>query len=108
MWQRLRNRQVGGFKWRFQHTLGTRVGDLVCLGAMLIVEIDGGQHDEEKDRQRTAEMEARGFAVIRFWNSEAFENLDGVLEIILATAQQRAEEGRRRPSPNPLPQAGEG
>ena len=76
---------------------------------MLIVEIDGSQHGEQADRRRTAELEARGFAIIRFWNSDVFENLEGVLEAMLATAQQRREEARRRrPSPNPLPQAGEG
>ena len=108
VWQRLRNRQIGGLKWRFQHSIGDRVADFVCLDAMLIVEIDGSQHDGQVDRRRTAELEARGFAIIRFWNSDIFENLDGVLETILAAAQRQTEERRRRPSPNPLPQAGEG
>ena len=108
VWQRLRNRQIGGLKWRFQHSVGGRVADFACLEAMLIVEIDGSQHDEQDDRARTVGLEAHGFAIIRFWNSEVFENLDGVLEVILATAQRRIEKGRRRPSPNPLPQAGEG
>ena len=110
VWQRLRNRQIGGLKWRFQHSIGRSVGDFVCLEAMLILEIDGSQHSEEGDRHRTAKLEGRGFEVIRFWNSEVFENLDGVLEVVLAAAQRRTgSEGsrRRRPSPNPLPQAGE-
>ncbi len=108
VWQALRNRQIGGFKWRFQHTVAGRIADFVCLQAMLIVEIDGSQHSEKVDQRRTAELEAQGFAIIRFWNSDVFENLNGVLEVILATAQQRTEEERRRPSPNPLPLAGEG
>ena len=110
VWQRLRNRQIGGFKWRFQHTLGGPVADFVCLEAMLIVEIDGSQHRDEVDRARTMMLEGRGFEVIRFWNSDVFDNLDGVLEVVLAAAQRRADaaEARRRPSPNPLPQAGEG
>ena len=108
MWQRLRNRQIGALKWRFQHSIGQRVADFVCLEAMLIVEIDGSQHAKIVDLRRTAELEAYGFQVIRFWNSDVFANLDGVLEVILATAQRRVQEGRRRPSPNPLPQAGEG
>ena len=110
VWQRLRNRQIGGFKWRFQHTIDRSVGDFVCLEAMLIVEIDVSQHGEEADRQRTVKLEGQGFEVIRFWNSDVFENLDGVLEVVLAAAQRRTgnEEGRRRPSPDPLPQAGEG
>ena len=108
VWQRLRNRQIGGLKWRFQHSIGRRVADFVCLEAMLVVEIDGSQHGEEVDRRRTAELEAAGFAILRFWNSDVFDNLNGVLEVILATASRRPEEGRRRPSPNPLPRAGEG
>ena len=110
VWQRLRNRQIGGFKWRFQHTITGRVADFVCLEAMLIVEIDGGQHGEEVDRRRTTMLMQQGFAVIRFWNSDVFDNLEGVLETILAAAQRRvgAEKSRRRPSPNLLPRAGEG
>ena len=110
VWQSLRNRQIGGFKWRFQRSIGRRVADLVCLEAMLIVEIDGSQHGEEVDRRRTTELEAHGFEVVRFWNSDVFENLSGVLEVILSAAQRRTggEGSRRRPSPNPLPLAGEG
>ena len=110
VWQRIRNRQIGGFKWRFQHTVGERVGDFVCLEAMLIVEIDGSQHDEQVDRRRTAELEARGFAVIRFWNSDVFENLDGVLEAMLAAAQQRQEEVRskKKTLTQPSPARGRG
>ena len=108
VWQRIRNRQIGGLKWRFQHSIGRRIADFVCLEAKLIVEIDGAQHGELVDRQRTSELEAEGFAILRFWNSDVFANLDGVLEVMLATAQRRIEETRRRPSPNPLPLAGEG
>ena len=78
---------------------------------MLIVEIDGSQHSDEVDRPRTVMLEGRGFEVMRFWNSDVFLNLDGVLEVVLAAAQRRTggeESKRRRPSPNPLPQAGEG
>lgn len=92
VWQRLRNRQIGGFKWRFQHTIGRRVADFVCLEAMLIVEIDGSQHNEDADRFRTAQLTDDGFEVLRFWNSDVFGNLEGVLEAILAAAQRRASE----------------
>ena len=103
VWQRLRNRQIGGFKWRFQHSVGRRIADFVCLEAMLVVEIDGSRHGEEVERRRTADLEASGCGVIRFCNLDAFTNL----EVILATAQRPVDEGRRRPSPDPLPQAGE-
>eukprot|EP01136_Pigoraptor_vietnamica_P003769 Opistho-1_new@33414 len=104
-WQAVRNRQLDGFKFRFQHSLGPFVADFACLEAMLIVELDGGQHSEVRDVRRTAYLEAKGFRVLRFWNHDVLENLEGVLTVVGdALAQVRS----RRPSPNPLPQAGEG
>ena len=106
-WRSVRNRELGGFKFRFQHSLYPYVADFACLGAMLIVEIDGGQHSEERDAGRSAFLESKGFEVLRFWNNDVLENLAGVLTVVLAALERRAEEVRR-PSPNPLPQAGEG
>jgi very-short-patch-repair endonuclease len=98
-WQAVRNRQLDGFKFRFQHTIGGCVADFVCLEAMLVVEIDGGQHTQEKGAKRTAFLEARGFKVLRFWNNDVLTNLDGVATVVHAALLERS----RRPSPNPLP-----
>ncbi|MEX2617104.1 MAG: endonuclease domain-containing protein [Alphaproteobacteria bacterium] len=83
LWSRLRNRQIGGRKFRRQHPVGPCIADFACPEAMLIVELDGGQHRPETDAARTAYLEARGFTVLRFWNNEALGNPDGVLETIL-------------------------
>ncbi|HEY0623525.1 endonuclease domain-containing protein [Sphingomonas sp.] len=81
-WQAVRNRQLGGFKFRFQHSIWPHVADFACLEAMLIVELDGGQHNEMRDARRTAFLEAKGFRILRFWNHEVLENLEGVLEVV--------------------------
>jgi len=81
LWVRIRDRQLEGFKFRRQHPVGRYVADFACIEAKLIVELDGGQHaDNPKDLERTVWLESQGWCVIRFWNNEVFENLDGVLE----------------------------
>jgi very-short-patch-repair endonuclease len=73
-----------GVKFRFQSPVGPYVADFLCVEARLIVELDGGQHGRqiEKDAQRTLELEAAGYTVIRFWNNEVLANTEGVLETI--------------------------
>lgn len=101
LWQRLRNRQLGNFKFRRQATVGPFIVDFLCAELGLIVELDGGQHGGPNDDARTAWLSDRGYRVIRFWNNEVIENEEGILAAILG-----ALEGP--PSPNPLPPAGEG
>jgi len=54
---------------------------------MLIVECDGGQHTEEVDRERTKFLEKKGYKVLRFWNNEILENMEGVYEVIRRTLE---------------------
>jgi very-short-patch-repair endonuclease len=86
LWARMRNSRFEGVKFRRQHPLGNYIVDFASLDAKLIIEVDGGQHNEsgmiEEDKQRTKWLESKGFKVLRFWNSDVFENLDGVLEKI--------------------------
>ncbi|WP_423604127.1 endonuclease domain-containing protein [Sphingomonas sp. MS122] len=90
-WQAVRNRRLDGFKFRFQHSLWPYVADFACLEAMLIVELDGGQHSEAEDARRTAFLEAKGFRVLRFGNHDVLENLEGVLAVVAAAlAETRA------------------
>ncbi len=106
LWLHLRNRRLGGHKFRRQWTLGPYIADFCCLERGLIVEVDGGQHSPERDGRRTAALEAQGFVVMRFWNNDVLGNLDGVLEVILeALGGPLPQED---PHPGPLPQAGEG
>ncbi len=82
LWAILRNRQLEGFKFRRQATLGQYIVDFLCVEVALVIELDGGQHSEESDRQRTAWLEAQGFQVVRFWNHDVAANLDGVAQMI--------------------------
>lgn len=77
------------------------LADFACIEASLIVEVDGGQHNEcgAEDQVRTRFLANRGFTVLRFWNNDVLKETDAVLEVILQAL---------RPHPNPPPQAGEG
>ena len=85
LWQRLRARQIEGAKFVRQAPIDRYVADFACRGAMLVIELDGGQHAEnEADVTRTAVLENFGFKVIRFLNNDVLENMEGVLEAIRA------------------------
>jgi len=81
----VRDRRVGGAKFVRQYPIGRYVADFVCREAMLIVELDGGQHTtSEDDAARTAHVNGRGYSVLRFWNDEVLQNTDGCLEALSA------------------------
>ena len=65
--------------------MGRYIVDLVCIEEKLVVEVDGGQHAEEReyDRERERWLEAQGYRVLRFWNNEVIEEMEGVEETIL-------------------------
>lgn len=102
LWNILRGRRLEGLKFRRQHPFGNYIVDFICLEQQLVIELDGGQHSsaENYDAKRTAYIESQGFRVIRFWNHEVLENVEGVLETI------RAE--LHRPLTQPSPSRGEG
>ena len=87
LWSHLRNRQLDGHKFRRQVPLGPYIADFACLSERLIVEVDGGQHawQATTDAARTPWLEAEGYRVLRFWNSEVLGNLEGVLQTIRHT-----------------------
>ena len=105
LWQYLRNRQLEGCKFRRQHPFGDYILDFACLERKIVVELDGGQHADnlQYDNARTDYLERCGFQVLRFWNNEVFNNIEGVAEVILSTLAQRATSS----PPNP-PLEGEG
>ena len=88
LWQALRGRKIRKAKFRRQQPLGPYIADFACLKARLLIELDGGHHSQdrvaEKDAQRTLWLEKEGYRVIRFWNSELTDNLNGVLDTIYA------------------------
>ena len=84
LWQQLRAKQLHGFKFKRQQPIGNYIVDFVCFEKRLVIELDGGQHAEQVDRDaaRTQWLEAQGFKVIRFWNNAVLQNLDGVWDLI--------------------------
>jgi very-short-patch-repair endonuclease len=91
IWSRLRDRRLDNLKFRRQVPRGKFVADFLCDEAMLILEIDGSQHDDapEKDNLRTAYLEGLGYLVMRFRNLDVLQNTDRVLDHICAAAQER-------------------
>ena len=89
LWRHLRNRQLGGHKFVRQEPIGPYICDLVCRESRLIVEADGGQHaDSPADTARDHSLTAHGYRVLRFWNNDILENIDGVLETIAAALDE--------------------
>jgi very-short-patch-repair endonuclease len=85
MWQILRAKQMGGFKFRRQHALGQYIADFICLQARLVIEVDGDTHGDDRvisDQQRTDYMEKIGFRVMRFWNHDVLNYRDDVADAI--------------------------
>jgi very-short-patch-repair endonuclease len=101
IWHSVRDRRLGGFKFKRQWSLGPYMADFCCIERRLVLEIDGGQHSPEKDARRTAALRTMGYRVVRYWNNDVLGKLNGVLTSLLAELQTY-------PHPDPLPLAGEG
>jgi len=84
LWHLLRNRRLAGAKFRRQHPIGPYIADFHCNEYLLVIELDGGQHSEQKnyDAQRTAFLQAQGLTVLRFWNNQILSETEAVLEAI--------------------------
>jgi very-short-patch-repair endonuclease len=109
LWWRLRNRKLGGLKFRRQHPVGRFIADFVCLDAQLIVELDGQQHRGNLDDVvRTEELVGRGFKVLRFDNDTVRADIDRVCEEILEVARWRLDTPYPSPSATPSPTRREG
>ena len=85
LWRHLQNRQLAGSKFRRQVAIGPYVADFVSFAARLVIEVDGGQHAmSPADARRDRWFAAKRFRLLRFWNNEILDNLDGVLQTIAA------------------------
>jgi very-short-patch-repair endonuclease len=85
LWAILRNRNLDGWKFRRQAPIDSFIVDFCCIESRLIVELDGGQHADARKRYddaRTRELRARGFRVLRFWNSALLQGTEGVIQEI--------------------------
>ena len=83
MFNLLKNRQFHNLKFKRQQPIGDYIVDFICKEAKIIIEIDGGQHNEpeniEYDKTRTEYLNTLGYKVIRFWNNEIYENIESVI-----------------------------
>ena len=86
LWKQLRNKGLFGLKFFRQYSVGAYIIDFYCPEYKLAIELDGGQHAEEEnqeyDKIRTNYLESIGVEVMRFWNNEVLQNIEGVLEKI--------------------------
>ncbi len=101
LWRHIRNRQLGGFRFRRQYPIGRYVVDFYCADCRLVVEVDGDSHGEqvEYDEKRTKELKEHGYRIIRFTNRDVLKELENVLEMTLYAC----EKSKDRPSPRPSP-----
>ncbi|MBK6793017.1 MAG: endonuclease domain-containing protein [Anaerolineales bacterium] len=83
LWANIRNDKLG-INFRRQHAIGNFIPDFVCIEKKLIVELDGSQHLEqvEYDTERTKYFETLGYKVIRFWNNQIMNDINGVIKVI--------------------------
>ena len=92
LWLILRNRRFANFKFRRQVPIGPYIADFVCYSAKLIVEADGGQHAENGyDQVRDAELNRRGFRLLRLWNNDILARPDDVSETIWAALHENPQ-----------------
>ena len=90
LWEELRDRRLMRLKFRRQVPVGPFIADFVCMEARLIVEVDGSQHGKSvRDQRRDAELNARGFRVLRFWNDDVLRDLTVVCDTIVAAAWEQ-------------------
>jgi very-short-patch-repair endonuclease len=96
LWQRLRDKQLSGFRFRRQAPVGDYIVDFACFNPRLVIELDGGQHaqtaQQKHDTARTEFLESQGFRVVRFWNNDALQNTDGVVMEIISVLEELSSE----------------
>jgi very-short-patch-repair endonuclease len=86
LWLKLRELPIGASHFRRQATIGPYFVDFACHAARLVIELDGGHHGDgaqaKRDKKRDEFLRVNGYRVLRFWNTEMLENVDGVLSVI--------------------------
>ena len=96
LWSRIRGKQLNGFQFYRQKILGDYIVDFYCHRAKLVVELDGGQHYTEEGRRRDNSrdhfLQGLGLTTIRFSDREVFENLDGVIDVVMRRLKSRQAE----------------
>ena len=98
LWSRLRTKQLDGFQFRRQYSIGPFFVDFICLEADLIIELDGSQHADQKeqDESRSAFLRSYGCRVLRFWNFDVISDVDSVVEQIAETLRRTPRRDKQR------------
>jgi very-short-patch-repair endonuclease len=103
LWRSLRLLKKQGHHFRRQVPIDGVIVDFACYSSRLVIEVDGGQHNEDAglaaDKRRDAMLAANNFRVFRFWNNDVLANTDGVMEVIVGSLAPT-------PAPDPSPQGG--
>ena len=98
LWSRIQRRQLLDYRFRRQYSVGNYVLDFYCPRLKFGIELDGDSHFREGakqyDEQRQAYIESFGIRVVRFLNTDVYDNLDGVLEVLVSEIQARKSESR--------------
>jgi very-short-patch-repair endonuclease len=91
LWHHIRDKQLENYRFRRQRPIGKYIVDFICLEANLVIELDGGQHAEQQqyDDARTKYLTAQGLHVLRYWNNDVMQNIEGVLQDIRAALMLR-------------------
>jgi len=84
LWFHLRGKRFGGVKFKRQKPIGPYIVDFVAVNEKLVIELDGGQHQERMahDQTRTRYLESCGYRVLRFWNNDCLAQTEAVMEQI--------------------------
>ena len=92
LWTYLRGGKLNGVSFRRQHALNNFIVDFVSIKKKLVIELDGSQHleQEQYDRERSKYLQSQGYKVIRFWNHDVTNNIDGVILAILHAMEDNA------------------
>ena len=106
LWRHLRNREMGGWKFKRQYPVGPYIVDFICVDKNVVIEVDGAQHaeNEDSDLHRSAFLNKMGYRVFRLWNNQVLQETEAVLEAIFAIL---AGGKQNSPSPQPSPPLGE-
>ena len=92
LWSKIRDDQLG-VNFRRQHAVGNYIPDFVCIEKKLILELDGSHHleQQEYDEERTKYLNSLGYKVIRFWNNDVMNNMDGVILSIIQAIEDETK-----------------
>ena len=109
LWRAISNCQLNGIRFNRQVPIGPFICDFVARKAKLVIEVDGGQHATATvaDNRRTQFLRDRGYRVIRFWNNDVLQNIEGVVEAILQALANSPSPSALRASSPPAPAGGE-